>query len=486
MPISPPVQITVPFATSGLKNTIPATTNNVTGTAGYDAGFGSINMTPKTAGGIPPYGQDVNGIFYDVTLAIRFLEAGGSFPYSSAFSTAVGGYPIGAIVSRTDSTGLWRNTSANNTTDPEAGGAGWQPEDAGSTAITMTSSNVTLTSLQASKSILVITGTLTTNLNLILPIYIKQWIVVNNGAGAFTVTVKTSGGSGVVVSTGATQYVYGDGTNINANIGNSSQTLSVGVAALAQHAAQFGQLSGVVGSARNASMSLTAANASGTFTADEIIVETALGGLQYRLASFSKTINLATTGAGGMDTGTAPVSGFVAVYAIYNPTSQTAALLAVNASAAVMPNIYGGANMPAGYTASGLVSVWPTTAAQLLSIGFQNDRTVAIPAVLALNNASVVSLTSLTITGAVPRNARFINGYIQFSSTSAASLNITLYPSALVTGGGQPFTLSVTASVLESTGFSILQVAAPGVIGYATASSAGTPSFQIFINSYIV
>ena len=88
MPISPPVQIAVPFATAGLKNPIPANTNNVTGNAGYDAGFGAINMTPKIAGGIPPFGQDFNGIFYDVTLALQFLEAGGSFPYSSTFATA--------------------------------------------------------------------------------------------------------------------------------------------------------------------------------------------------------------------------------------------------------------------------------------------------------------------------------------------------------------------------------------------------------------
>lgn len=214
MPISPPVQITVPFATSGLKNTIPANTNNVTGNAGYDAGFGSINMTPKTAGGIPPFGQDFNGIFFDISTALQFLEAGGSFPYSSSFATAVGGYPIGAIVSRTDSTGLWRNTVANNVTNPETFGAGWQPEDAGSSPVTMTNANVTLTALQATRSMIIITGLLTTNLQLIFPTYIKQWVIVNNTTGAFTITAKTAAGSGVVLPQGSAQTVYGDGTSI--------------------------------------------------------------------------------------------------------------------------------------------------------------------------------------------------------------------------------------------------------------------------------
>src|SRR5450830_1411380 len=163
MPISTPSQIAVPFATSGLKNSIPSSANPVTGNAGYDAGFPAINMTPKDAGGIAPFGQDFNGIFFDITTAIRFLEAGASFPYSASFSSAVGGYPIGALVSRTDSSGLWRNTVSNNTTDPEAFGAGWQPEDAGASTIVLSGSGAgaTLTALQSSKNIIIITGALT-------------------------------------------------------------------------------------------------------------------------------------------------------------------------------------------------------------------------------------------------------------------------------------------------------------------------------------
>lgn len=223
MSLSPPVQIKVPFATGGLKNAIPANANPTDGHAGYDVGFPAINMTPKTAGGIPPFGQDFNGIFFEVSTAIQFLEAGGSFPYSSVFSTAVGGYPLGALVSRTDGAGLWRNTVANNTTDPEAFGAGWQPEDAGSTAISMTNASVTLTALQAARSIIIITGVLTANLQLIMPAYVKQWLIVNNCTGAFTITAKTAAGSGVTINTGFPQDVYGDGTNISASAASINQ-----------------------------------------------------------------------------------------------------------------------------------------------------------------------------------------------------------------------------------------------------------------------
>lgn len=236
MPISTPDQITVPFATSGLKNAIPAASNPVTGNAGYDAGFPATNMTPKEAGGIPPFGQDFNGILFDITTAIQYLEAGMQFPYSSSFATAVGGYPLGAIVTRTDGAGFWRNTVANNTTNPETFGAGWQPEGAGISAVAMSNANVTLTALQAAQPIILITGTLTANLNLILPAYTKQWAVVNSATGAsFGVTVKTAAGSGYQVMTGASATVVGDGTDIRGTVLATSQATEsvVGVAKIA-------------------------------------------------------------------------------------------------------------------------------------------------------------------------------------------------------------------------------------------------------------
>ncbi|WP_252383636.1 phage tail protein, partial [Escherichia coli] len=70
---------------------------------------------------------------------------------------------------------------------------------------------------------------------------------------------------------------------------------------------------GVVGQAVNQKMSVAIASASATFTADQVIVGESLSGKQYRVSSVSETINLTTTGAGGMDTGAAPASGWVAI-----------------------------------------------------------------------------------------------------------------------------------------------------------------------------
>jgi hypothetical protein len=247
-----------------------------------------------------------------------------------------------------------------------------------------------------------------------------------NGLGAVTLVggAHAALAGGEIVAGGYCEAEYNGALAKFVLLECTGAALQVAKAATSQHAAQFSQLTGVVGSMRNAQMSIATAIAKGTFTADEIIVTTALGGLQYRLGNFSQDINLATTGAGGMDTGTAPTSGYVALYAIYNPTERTSAILATNATSAVVGNVYGGANMPSGYTASALVSVWPTNASHQLVIGYQADREIAIVRTLILTTAAVnASLIKLPISGFVPPNAKDVwgDGATNSGSTTIAA-----------------------------------------------------------------
>ncbi|WP_110947406.1 hypothetical protein [Pseudomonas bohemica] len=189
-----------------------------------------------------------------------------------------------------------------------------------------------------------------------------------------------------------------------------------------------GLSSGAVGQARNLKASISSASATATWTADEIIVETALGGQTYRLANFNKTVNLATTGAGGMDTGTAPVSGYVGIYAIYNPTTGVSTLLGVNA-ATLLPEVYGGANMPTGYTASALISVWPTNASSQLITGFQLGREINRTTGVTVLSGSSLSTTfgPVAVSAAVPLNAKSIGGTVSIQATAGSggiSMNV--------------------------------------------------------------
>lgn len=125
MALTEPGKITTPWANSGLKNTIPGAANPVTGSAGYDLGFPPVTMTPPEAGGIPPQGQDFNGILYAVTQILQFIQAGGVPTFSAALASSAGGYAKGAIVMSTNGITLWQNMVSGNTTDPDAGGPNW-------------------------------------------------------------------------------------------------------------------------------------------------------------------------------------------------------------------------------------------------------------------------------------------------------------------------------------------------------------------------
>lgn len=89
-------------------------------------GFPPLTFTPSSAGGCPPFGQDFNGILKQVTQWSQWVQAGGPVFYDSSFATSIGGYPKGTILSSTIVPGYrWLSTAENNTTDPDAGGAGW-------------------------------------------------------------------------------------------------------------------------------------------------------------------------------------------------------------------------------------------------------------------------------------------------------------------------------------------------------------------------
>lgn len=229
--------------------------------------------------------------------------------------------------------------------------------------------------------------------------------------------------------------------------------------------------SGVVGQSRNARMSVTSATQSATFTADELIVETSAG-QQYRLSAFNKTVNLGATGAGGMDTGSVPSSGFIALYAILNPTNGATALLAVNATAAPVPEIYGGANMPVGYTASALVSVWRVASGQF-TIGEMVGRQINTPEQSLVTVTNTVStLTELSISSVIPKNAKTMEGWglinsVQTTTNNSFAVSSKPYSLGFRTHGSSNSGVSAT--------FSNLLIAEPQKI-YYQIGFGGTPT----------
>lgn len=74
-------------------------------------------------------------------------------------------------------------------------------------------SNVTLTAAQVRNDTIILTGLLTANIDVIIPAVARTYNFVNNTTGAFTVRIKTSGGTGYYLQQGMRSTLACDGTD---------------------------------------------------------------------------------------------------------------------------------------------------------------------------------------------------------------------------------------------------------------------------------
>nr|WP_024674765.1 pyocin knob domain-containing protein [Pseudomonas syringae] len=231
----------------------------------------------------------------------------------------------------------------------------------------------------------------------------------------------------------------------------------------------------VVGSARNLIMSVVSASASATITADELVVETSLGGMGYRLGGFNKTINLTAVGIGGMDTGAAPANGFVAIYAIYNPITGVSALLGTDATSTAAGEVYTGGNMPAGFTASALVSIWRTKNSLFL-IGFMEGREVSFNYEKVAATTVPIAAKSLSLASVIPLSAKAVTGWLAIAGVNTANAAITVTSSASGIGFQQVAgnSMSETIQNIATGSFSNLKVITAQTIFWSTGVLSGS------------
>ena len=236
------------------------------------------------------------------------------------------------------------------------------------------------------------------------------------------VIVATGSGSAIPISSAMTPIVQASTVGAALTLlGNAATTQNPANNSTQLATTAYADRMGTIGVSSNlVANNLSAASASVTWTADEITVGTALGGASAKIGNFNATCNLSTTGLNGMDTGTAPVSGYVAVYAIYNPATQASGTLATNATSAVAPTVYAGGHPVSGFTESALISVVPTSAASLFVIFSQQGRAIDIAQTTAAYTATFYSnFTALSVSSIIPKNAKTVNGAMSASSSLA-------------------------------------------------------------------
>jgi|ERR1700733_8435867 len=227
MPAPTPVTIPAAFAVGAsggninypIPQTPPGSPANL---ASWNNGFPADTMEPVGSGGLPPFGQDFNGVLYSITQHIMSLQMGQPYGFSAALSADYGGYALGALAGMASGNGLWLNTINANTTNPDTAGlkSGWVPGVSyGAAIITTTGGTTTLSLVQSAAPILRIQGALTSNALIIVDAVTQQWLISNETTGAHTVTIQTadSGASAVIPQSGAsgpTGVYCADRTNL--------------------------------------------------------------------------------------------------------------------------------------------------------------------------------------------------------------------------------------------------------------------------------
>lgn len=252
--------------------------------------------------------------------------------------------------------------------------------------------NVTLTTSQAGNLIHDLSGVLTGNIQYIFPASTGRIVIINNATtGAFTVTVLTSGGTGVVVPQATTQIVgidsstntasllasaanigallksnnlsdvpipatalsnlggaslSGSNTYIGTNAFSTATALTMAAGDNSSNIATDAYAQSISGTKRSfANLQSTYASTT-TFTVkvDEACLENSSGNVVKVASSSTITNTITNSGANGLDTGSLSTNTNYNCFLIYNSTTTTLACIISLAA----PNT--GPTLPSGYT----------------------------------------------------------------------------------------------------------------------------------------
>jgi hypothetical protein len=221
-----------------------------------------------------------------------------------------------------------------------------------------------------------------------------------------------------------------------------------------------------------------------TWTVDELIAKSMLGGVSYSGANLTLNFNGGTVGPGGMDVGTTPSSADLHIYAIYNPTTATWNTLG---TISYHGPLYGGA-LPGGYKGSALIWSGKTDVSGNVTAFQQRQRDIVVADTMIFNLGSTgaVSLTAQTLSVVVPINAKTATGWLfagsygggtvpKVASTAAGFGEVWGSGSAGLINNYQPTTIWTDVLLIT-----------PQTIFWATGSSTTGGSTMMWCSRYSI
>lgn len=300
-----------PFGADGELASIPDA-SQVDGSVSYTDGWGVdytlINTNPSYKA--MPWGQ-FNQLYYDITSAIQVIQQGS--PAAFITTSMNGGspyvYPKGAVVS-SGGVSYISLVGSNADTPPSAK---WAVSFSGQSG-SFTAGHIAVfadTNGTVEDGGAVPSYTLPAATSSVLGGVKPDGTIITNSAGAITVAKASSTAFGVV------------------EVDNTSITSASGV---------ISAVASVQSTFKNLKI-IWASNTTLTLTADQLLMQNS-SGVPYLAKSVSVTLNSASSGAGGLDTGSIAANTWYYVYGIYNGTTQSAVLSASSS----------GPTLPGGYT----------------------------------------------------------------------------------------------------------------------------------------
>lgn len=171
-----------------------------------------------------------------------------------------------------------------------------------------------------------------------------------------------------------------------------------------------------------------ATNATATFTADELVLED-VDGNQFLIESFNKTVNIATAGIGGLDTGSEASSTWYYVFAVAKSDGTQDIVLSLADDVASL-------TFSGGYSYAGLISALRNNGSSNFVDFRQLGALIDIDATQCLTAGTATSDTSLnagsgTVTALstmVPALARKVQGYARVSDSGSSASAVTIKP----------------------------------------------------------
>lgn len=190
---------------------------------------------------------------------------------------------------------------------------------------------------------------------------------------------------------------------------------------------RVGSTGATTGASRLTGTNGAAPSVTATWTVDQIVAAVSVGGVGYVGSNIVFNFNGGTIGAGGMDIGVMPAAADLAIYAIYNPGTNAWNTLGTLGSNGEGPT-YGGAHMPAGYTASCLLWVGVTAGSEFQDF-YQVNNMIYLAPIAIGSGLTAAGYTTLSLAAAVPGAAdTWLPDVLQTSA--GASSNIYLSPTA--------------------------------------------------------